>query len=155
MPAYTELDLDEEALDAIYVFLFATQASLEAEGVEPEAPQPVTTTTTTTVASETTTTVVAGEPAVPTFATLVSPILQQHCAECHGSLGGWNADTLDSVLTTGDHAPVVVLGDPDGSLLVQKIRGEQAEGLPMPPSGLMSDYEIQVIVDWIQAGAPG
>ncbi len=56
-------------------------------------------------------------------------------------------------MTTGDHAPVVAPGDPDSSLLVHKIRGTQSEGLPMPPTGLMSEAEIQTIVDWVAAGA--
>jgi len=38
-------------------------------------------------------------------------------------------------------------------LLAQKILGTHEEGTIMPPSGKMDDDEIQVILDWIEAGA--
>ena len=57
-------------------------------------------------------------------------------------------------MTSGLHGPSVVPGDPEGSLLAQKILGTQSEGLLMPPSGRMADELIQVILDWIEAGAP-
>lgn len=169
MPSYTELDLAEEDLDAIYVFLFAARAALEEEGAGPDQ-QATTTTSTTLAGAEPTTTTVAAATTLPgettttaggtavaalSFEAEVAPIFREHCAACHGSLGGWDSDSLDAVLSTGDHAPVVIPGDPEGSLLVHKIQGTQTEGLQMPPSGLMSEYEIQVIIDWIAAGAPG
>jgi hypothetical protein len=57
-------------------------------------------------------------------------------------------------MNTGDHAPVVLPGDPDKSLLALKILGTQEEGKPMPPLTALSDRNIQVILDWIAAGAP-
>ena len=89
----------------------------------------------------------------PSFAADVMPIFEAKCAACHGSLGGWDATSYETVMTTGDHAPVVIPGDAQGSLLAQKMLGT-AQGLVMPPSGKMSDAEIQVILDWITAGAP-
>jgi mono/diheme cytochrome c family protein len=144
MPAYTEVDLNEEDLSAIFVFLFAARATIDIEDIRPA----LTTSTTTTAAP--------GEfgDAAPTFTEVVAPILQTHCEACHGSLGGWDASSFDAVMTTGDHGPVVIAGDPAASLLVQKIQGAQTEGLQMPPPGLMSERDIQAIVDWITAGAP-
>jgi hypothetical protein len=37
-------------------------------------------------------------------------------------------------------------------VLAQRITGTQ--GALMPPSGLMPESEIQIILDWIVAGAP-
>jgi mono/diheme cytochrome c family protein len=91
---------------------------------------------------------------VPIFAADVEPIFQMKCVVCHGALGGWNATSYDQVMNTGDHKPVVVPGDVDGSLLAQKILGKQTQGTIMPPSGSMSQEEIQIILDWIKAGAP-
>ena len=88
------------------------------------------------------------------FARDVLPILQANCAQCHGSLGGWDSSTYSAVMTSGLHGPSVVPGDPEGSLLAQKILGTQSEGFIMPPSGGMADDLIQVIIDWIEAGAP-
>jgi mono/diheme cytochrome c family protein len=90
----------------------------------------------------------------PSFANDVLPVLQQHCAACHGTLGGWDASSYDAVMTSGDHEPVVVPGDPTGSLLAQKILGTQTLGTVMPMSGALPMAEIQPILDWIAAGAP-
>ena len=72
---------------------------------------------------------------------------------CHGSLGGWDASSYDKVMTTGDHSPVVIANDVSGSLLAQKLLGKQTIGGVMPPGGQLSEAEIQLILDWITAGA--
>ncbi|MBU2611895.1 MAG: hypothetical protein KJ606_13260 [Chloroflexi bacterium] len=73
---------------------------------------------------------------------------------CHGSLGGWNATSYSDIMTSGSHAPTVIPGNAANSLLVRKLMGTQTEGLVMPPSGKLSDAEIQIIIDWSNAGAP-
>jgi hypothetical protein len=73
---------------------------------------------------------------------------------CHGSLGGWDGSTYQSVMTTGDHAPVVIPDDVDGSILAQKLLDEQTFGTVMPPGSKLPDADIQLILDWIAAGAP-
>lgn len=62
-------------------------------------------------------------------------------------------DDYDSFINSGDHGPVVLPGDPDGSVLVQKLLGTQTFGSIMPPNGALSPAEIQLVVDWISAGA--
>ncbi len=95
----------------------------------------------------------SASPAVPSFAVDVMPILQVKCVLCHGSLGGWNAASYTSIMTSGNHVPVVIPGDAANSLLAQKLLGTQASGEIMPPSGKLSDSEIQIIVNWINTGA--
>jgi mono/diheme cytochrome c family protein len=94
----------------------------------------------------------AGE--IPSFAGDVLPIFAEKCAMCHGAAGGWSAATYDDVMTTGNHAPVVIQGDPTASLLAQKILGTQSAGGIMPPGGLMPDAAVQIVLNWIAAGAP-
>jgi mono/diheme cytochrome c family protein len=89
----------------------------------------------------------------PSFNSDVLPIFEDNCAVCHGTMGGWNASTFIDVMTTGIHAPVVEPGDADNSLLVQKLLGTQTNGSSMPPLGKLSESQIQVIIDWINAGA--
>ncbi len=89
----------------------------------------------------------------PTFAEVQS-IFQTSCAVCHGKYGGWSAASYDKVMTSGDHAPVVVPGDADKSLLAQKLLGTAAEGTVMPPDGKLPDLTIKIVLDWIKAGAP-
>lgn len=90
---------------------------------------------------------------VVTFSGDVLPIFESKCVVCHGNLGGWDGSTYESTMTTGNNAPVVVPDDPENSLLAQKMLGTHEEGTIMPPSGKLSDDEIQVVLDWIADGA--
>ncbi len=83
----------------------------------------------------------------------VLPILDEKCGICHGSLGGWDASSHQSVMESGDNGPVVNPGDPEASLLAQKLLGTQTIGAEMPPAGPLPQDEIQTILDWISAGA--
>jgi mono/diheme cytochrome c family protein len=91
--------------------------------------------------------------ALPSFSRDVLSILEAGCLACHGSLGGWDASSYEAVMTTGDNAPVVIPGDPEGSLLGQKLLGTQEQGTVMPPAGALSSTQVQIILNWIAAGA--
>lgn len=95
-----------------------------------------------------------GASAEPSFARDVLPVFQQRCIFCHGTDGGWDSSSYESVMNTGDNGPVVVPGDVANSLLAQKLQGLQTDGKVMPPTGKLSDAVIQPILDWIAAGAP-
>lgn len=89
------------------------------------------------------------------FSEDVAPLFQAKCQACHNSqtaLGGWDSTTYESATTTGTSRNVVVPGDVLNSVLAQRVSGTQ--GAVMPPSGKMSDADIQIILDWIAAGAP-
>lgn len=89
----------------------------------------------------------------PSFSNDIFPIFQSNCLACHNqqmSLGGWDSSSYDSIMTTGQNGPVIIPGDASSSLLVKKITGVEAL---MPPSGKMQDSLIQLIIDWINAGA--
>ncbi len=158
MPAYTELDVSNADLDSMHAFLVDARDELAGETVPGDTSTPTTTTapTTTTTAPDTTgdagTTTTAAPQAAPAFAD-IEPILQASCAVCHGSLGGWSAADYDAVITSGDNGPAVIPGNPDGSVLVQKLLGTQSFGGIMPPGGALADADIQLIIDWIAGGA--
>lgn len=90
----------------------------------------------------------------PTFINDVLPIFEKQCNVCHGSSGGWNGTSYDSVMTSGEHGPTVIPGNVANSLLAQKIQNLQTIGNMMPPGGQMSEQDIQTILSWIAAGAP-
>jgi mono/diheme cytochrome c family protein len=92
---------------------------------------------------------------VISFSAIVFPILESRCLDCHGTDGGWDTATYDLLMTTGDHGPVVIPGDAEGSLLAQKLVGTHSEGdlMPPPPLRALQDELIQIILDWIAAGA--
>lgn len=93
-------------------------------------------------------------PSNPTFNADISPIFQKSCTMCHGSMGGWDGTSYQSVMTTGDNGPVVIPGDTANSVLAQKIMGTSTFGGIMPPGGKLPDATIQMILDWIEAGGP-
>ncbi len=101
----------------------------------------------------TTTTAPAATPTAPTFADVMK-LFDSYCSVCHGDQGGWDATSYQSIMTTGEHQPVVIPGDTKNSLLAQKLLNTQTVGGIMPPFRKMSSAEIQIILDWITAGAP-
>lgn len=90
----------------------------------------------------------------PTFTQDILPIFEEHCSQCHGTLGGWDASTREKAIESGINGPAVLPGDPDNSLLIQKLLGTHSKGAIMPPSGKLPQDIIQTIIDWIAAGAP-
>jgi mono/diheme cytochrome c family protein len=91
------------------------------------------------------------------YAAMVAPIFESHCQVCHNdgtAFGGWDSVGYDNVMNTGDNAPVIIPGDVDNSLLAQALLYSPEVGSPMPPSGQLDEATIQIILDWIEAGAP-
>jgi mono/diheme cytochrome c family protein len=105
----------------------------------------------------TATSVSATPASAPSFSIQVAPLLNDNCAACHNAstkLGGWDASTYKTVLAGGVDGPAVVPGDAKNSLLAQKMLGTQTVGGIMPPGGMLSKDKLQIITDWIAAGAP-
>lgn len=92
-------------------------------------------------------------PAVPSFAADLLPILDQECAVCHGSLGGWDGSSYEAVINSGENGPAVIPGESANSLLAKKLLNVQTTGGVMPPAGMLADDLIQLFLDWIDAGA--
>ena len=92
-----------------------------------------------------------GGPTV-SFQTDVLPTLQTDCNLCHGGAGGLFLQDYAGVIAGGDSGAVVVAGDPDGSLLIQRLEGTITPQMPedLPP---LSQPEIDVIRLWIAEGA--
>lgn len=91
---------------------------------------------------------------IPSFGKDIMPIFQDSCTVCHGTFGGWDASSYDSVINSGNNGPAVIPGDAENSLLAQKILGTHTLGAIMPPNGKLPDDETNIIVIWIDAGAP-
>ena len=86
----------------------------------------------------------------------VAPLLQSKCVVCHNDqtqLGGWDASSYESVMTTGANGPAVIAGDAVNSLLAHKVLGTQRQGTVMPPACALPQSDIQPLLDWIAAGA--
>ena len=90
------------------------------------------------------------------FEKSVRPLLIERCYECHSTKevsGGLRLDSQIGVAKGGDTGPAIVAGKPAQSRLVEAIRYENRD-LQMPPTGRLSDAEIDVLVKWIELGAP-
>jgi mono/diheme cytochrome c family protein len=89
----------------------------------------------------------------PSFSEDIQPIFNRSCVACHGALGGWDGSTYEAVINSGNNSPVVIPSDGQVSILGQKVLGTQTYGTIMPPGGRLSPEEIQLIINWIDAGA--
>ena len=146
MPAYPDTEVTGAEIDTLHAFLVDARDALAGEE------RLETTTTTTEALGASTTTTAATEVVAPAFAEVVE-VLEPSCGRCHGGFGGWSMEDYDSFINGGDNGPVVLPGDPDGSVLAQKLLGTQTFGGMMPPNGALPPAEIQLVIDWIAAGA--
>ena len=78
----------------------------------------------------------------------VGAVLQKECASCHnGTVAGLDYTTYEGAMKGGNNGPVVKPGDPDHSLIVQKVAGGAHPGK-------LSPAELQALKTWIANGAP-
>ena len=86
----------------------------------------------------------------------VRPLLAKNCYQCHSEqakilYSNLRVDGRAALLNGGDRGPAIVPGDPDSSQLIQAVRYENLE---MPPAGRLSEDQIEVLVKWVEMGAP-
>ncbi|CAN5835861.1 PSD1 and planctomycete cytochrome C domain-containing protein [soil metagenome] len=83
------------------------------------------------------------------------PVLEAHCFKCHGGgdriRGDLDLTTRSGALKGGAFGPAIDLEEPEFSTLLEAIN---FEGLEMPPTGKISQAEIDILHRWIQMGAP-
>src|SRR4051812_38103866 len=89
------------------------------------------------------------------FENEAKPLLEAKCFRCHGGekvKGELRLNSREAVLKGGESGPAVDLAKPAESRLLKAIN--YANGLEMPPSGKLSDKEIDVLTRWVKAGLP-
>lgn len=90
----------------------------------------------------------------PHFETHIRGILKQHCFHCHGEAGhiegGLDVRLARWLAEGGDSGAAVVPGDPEASLLYQRLESGE-----MPPEDgqKLSPEELATVKAWIMAGA--
>ncbi|MEP7364455.1 MAG: PSD1 and planctomycete cytochrome C domain-containing protein [Acidobacteriota bacterium] len=96
----------------------------------------------------------AEDAAAEFFEMKVRPVLAKNCFACHtqSKMGGLALTSRDDLLKGGKSGPAVKAGDPDQSLLIQAIR-QTHDKLKMPPAGKLPDDDIEVLSQWVKAGA--
>jgi hypothetical protein len=90
------------------------------------------------------------------FSLDVLPLFLEACSGCHGASAGLSLFSYEQLMSgASDNGPVVIPGDPEGSLLWQKIESDPPFGERMPPSpepALALDA-IDAVFSWIAGGA--
>jgi hypothetical protein len=87
------------------------------------------------------------------FTNDVQPLLESRCGTCH--MGEFvnkdlHMDTYESLMEGSESGPVILPGDANHSLIIQKlVDGEMPERGPK-----LTPAQIQIIADWINVGAP-
>ncbi len=84
----------------------------------------------------------------------IRPILVEKCQSCHGekkAQGGLRLLGREAILKGGERGPAIVPGKPDESLLIKAIG--YADKLKMPPTGKLTNAEIEKLKRWIAEGA--
>lgn len=85
----------------------------------------------------------------------IEPLLAEKCYPCHShssnsNEGGLVLDWQSGWSIGGDSGPAIVPGNTEESLLIQAIR---REGIAMPPDEPLSDHEVELLTQWVKAGA--
>ncbi|MGA7669778.1 MAG: c-type cytochrome domain-containing protein, partial [Nitrolancea sp.] len=87
------------------------------------------------------------------FSRDILPILTSQCGSCHGGQGGLWVLSYEQLMVGGSSGAVVMPGNPDQSLLYQRITGQTPPQMPLnsPP---LTASQIDAIKGWITEGAP-
>ena len=91
----------------------------------------------------------------PSYERDIRPVLEGSCVSCHGAdkdKGGFSADTLDNLLTSGDNGPWVRPGDPAGSKLLALLSGE-IRTKKAADKHVLPAAKVRLLRDWIAADA--
>jgi len=93
-------------------------------------------------------------PADISFSSDLLPTFQQVCGTCHGSSGGLSLVSYTGLMAgDSNNGPVVTPGDPENSVLIQKLSSNPPFGSQMPQSGSVTESWINKLWLWISQGA--
>lgn len=86
----------------------------------------------------------------------VNAVFVERCVMCHSAHGasrGLRLDSYEAAVAGSDRGAVLVAGDPAGSELIRRLRGESLPRMPLL-SYPLSPEQIDLIARWIEAGLP-
>jgi hypothetical protein len=101
----------------------------------------------------------ASDPHLAAYSEKIRPLLAERCFSCHGGLkqeAGLRLDTVALMVEGGESGGVVTKGDPDASLILERVRDTDPV-TRMPPEGEgapLSPEQLAMLSDWIKAGCP-
>ena len=85
------------------------------------------------------------------YTTEIQPIFDTNCGNCHlgNSSGDLNLSNYNNLMSSD----VVVPGNHESSELYDRITRSESEQGDMPPTGFLSQSDIELIAQWIDEGA--
>jgi uncharacterized membrane protein len=102
----------------------------------------------------------ADDARVTFFREQVLPLLSRHCFNCHNPTraaaaksGSLDQTSRETLLAGGRSGPAIIPGQPEESLLLRRLRGDDPDEDIMPPRGKLPDESIAIIEQWIRDGA--
>jgi hypothetical protein len=91
------------------------------------------------------------------YARDIKPILQANCAACHGAVrqkAGLRLDAGPLILKGSKNGPVVVPGNPAGSVILDAVAGKDRDRMPPEKEAApLTDKQFAMLKDWIAQGA--
>lgn len=90
-----------------------------------------------------------GGGATVSFSGEVLPLLEQHCARCHGGIAGLWLTDYEHLMLGGDNGSPVRPGDPEGSVLYRTVE----QGFMPPDAPPLTPDELRLLHRWIAEGA--
>ncbi len=102
------------------------------------------------------TTTTATAQGTPTWTAVIGPMFAANCTSCHSGAGraGLKLDTYANAIAGGNSGPALIAGNPNGSLLMQRITGQVPPQMPRGGGAPLSAADIALVAAWIQAGMP-
>jgi hypothetical protein len=94
--------------------------------------------------------------AIEFFEKNVRPVLAEKCFLCHGGSlqqSQLRVDSREALLKGGARGAAIVPNKPEQSLLIKAVTHAD-EKMKMPPTGKLSDKEIDALTEWVKMGAP-
>lgn len=97
----------------------------------------------------------ASTTAIATDYSDIDPILQARCVICHAGPAaplGLRLDSRDGLLAGSSRGAIVADGDPAGSELIKRLKGESLPRMPMTGPPYLADAEVALFEQWILDG---
>jgi nitrate/TMAO reductase-like tetraheme cytochrome c subunit/mono/diheme cytochrome c family protein len=85
-----------------------------------------------------------------TYDATIGPLFKSLCGSCHGENGiqGLNLTTYQGAMQGGTDGAIIIPGDANASLLVQK------QSAATPHFSQLTPEQLKLVINWINAGAP-
>ena len=92
------------------------------------------------------------------FDAAVAPIIATKCLSCHNDTktkGGLNMSSFASLQKGGKNGAIFTAGDPDASMMIERMLLDMEDKKHMPPKGKfqLTENEILLFTKWIENGA--